>query len=104
MFGAQGGPLIINIPPDESCGPSCHRFVISNCENRVVEVLKAIRSIDGTAVRCMADRCGEPAFFLFVAVGTASGRWAYEHADIRARKEKLQLPGRVRVAGALAYD
>ena len=50
--------------------------------------------MDGTAVRCEADRCEKPALFLFVAARVSDGRWAYceEHAQFRARQESLELP------------
>ena len=59
-----------------------------DCQNSVVDVAKEIKRLDGTPVRCGADRCDGPAFFLFIAAGTSGGRWAYcdEHARIRARQ------------------
>ena len=72
----------------------CHGFVTIDCENRVMEPVKEIKPMDGTAVRCEADRCEKPALFLFVAARGSDGRWAYceEHAELRARQEKLELP------------
>jgi hypothetical protein len=57
-----------------------------------VQQSKQIKPLDGTAVRCEADRCEDPALFLFV--GTSTARWAYceMHAATRARTENLQLP------------
>ena len=53
-----------------------------------------IKPLDGTAVRCEADRCDKPAFFLFAAARVSDGRWAYceEQAELRARQERLELP------------
>jgi hypothetical protein len=72
------------------------------CQNRVVEPSKEIKRLDGTAVRCEADRCEEPALFLFIAAGTSHARWAYceEHARIRAQREHLNLPRSVAPAFA----
>jgi len=76
-------------PPDRR-----HCFVTFDGENRVMEPAKEIKPIDGTAVRCEADRCEKPALFLFVAARASAGRWAYceKHAELRARQEKLELP------------
>lgn len=59
-----------------------------------MEPVKEIKPMDGTAVRCEADRCGKPALFLFAAARVSDGRWAYceEHAEVRARQERLELP------------
>jgi hypothetical protein len=56
--------------------------------------------LDGKAVRCEADRCEEPALFLFV--GAINGRWAYceEHARTRARNQDLQIPNAAMAAFA----
>jgi len=62
-----------------------------------VKLVKEIKLMDGTAVRCEADRCERPALFLFAAPGISGARWAYceEHAALRARQEKLELPTEV---------
>jgi hypothetical protein len=67
------------------------------CENRVVALVKEVKPMDGTAVRCEMDRCESPALYLFVAGGSISGYWAYceEHARLRAHRENLELPGRM---------
>lgn len=59
-----------------------------------MEPVKEIKLMDGTAVRCEADRCDKPALFLFAAERVSDGRWAFceEHAEVRARQERLQLP------------
>jgi hypothetical protein len=62
--------------------------------------------MDGTAVRCEADRCELPALYLFMAAGASGGRWAYceEHARDKARTANLKLPVEVKVVvGAAAY-
>ena len=55
---------------------------------------KEIKPMDGLAVRCGQDRCEQPALFLFVAARFSDGLWAYceEHAQVRARQERLVLP------------
>jgi hypothetical protein len=65
-------------------------------------VIKDIKSIDGSAVRCGAEQCEVPARFLFIAAGTSGGLWAYcdEHAKLRACHENLQLPATERAAAA----
>jgi hypothetical protein len=83
-----------------------HCAVTINCENRVMTPIRAVKPMDGTAVRCEADRCEVPALFLFVASGVTGERWAYceEHARRRARTENLKLPlASVATAGAAGY-
>ena len=56
--------------------------------------------MDGTAVRCEADRCEKPALFLFAAARVSDGLWAYceEHAELRAKEERLELPKEIAAA------
>ena len=56
--------------------------------------VKDIKPIQRVAVRCGQDRCEQPALFLFVAARFSDGLWAYceEHAQLRARQERLELP------------
>ena len=56
--------------------------------------VREIKPMDGTAVRCEADRCEKPALYLFAAARVSDGRWAYceEHAELVARQERLTLP------------
>ena len=77
-----------------------HRLVTIDCQNEVVSLVKEIEPLDGTAVRCGADRRQKPALFLFVANGISDGRWAYcdEHARVRACRQKLDLPREAAVA------
>jgi len=69
-----------------------------------VNPVKEIKPLDGTAVRCGADRCDKPALFLFIAAGMSGGRWAYcdEHARARAWQQKMELP-REATMGAGGY-
>ena len=56
--------------------------------------VKDIKPMQRVAVRCGQDRCEQPALFLFVAARISDGLWAYceEHAQLRARQERLELP------------
>jgi hypothetical protein len=67
-----------------------------------MEPVKEIKPMDGTALRCEADQCEKPALFVFVAARVSGGRWAYceEHAELRARKERLELPKEIAAAAA----
>ena len=56
--------------------------------------VKDIKPMQRVTVRCGQDRCEQPALFLFVAARFSDGLWAYceEHAQLRARQERLELP------------
>ena len=62
--------------------------------------VREIKPMDGTAVRCEADRCEKPALFLFAAARVSDGLWAYceEHAELRAKEERLELPKEIAAA------
>ena len=64
--------------------------------------VKDIKPMDRVAVRCGQDRCEQPALFLFVAARISDGLWAYceEHAELRAREERLELPKEIAAAAA----
>ncbi len=71
-----------------------------------MKLVKEIKPLDGTAVRCVADPCERPALFLFVAAGSRTGRWAYceEHAIDRAWQEKLELPTEIAATAVVFWS